>query len=218
MIRSQPYENRKEYVQKVKYEKIICERTKNFTDVIGNDLEQNVQYRLVTERAFNAIIVIEYLLKKYELVEVYIAVYRMNIQSVNKLKQIIDLGNIKCSILLSSFFRENKKYERWCEDLIMYCDKNKNVQINFAVNHAKVFLAKTKDNRYIVFEGSGNLSDNARIEQYLIEDNKTTYEFHKKWITNTLDNAKSKQYSAKNIDRNRPTNTHSITTTRRKLF
>lgn len=44
----------------------------------------------------------------------------------------------------------------------------------------------TKDNRHIVFEGSGNLSDNARIEQYLIEDNETTYNFHKEWIINTL--------------------------------
>lgn len=110
----------------------------------------------------------------------------MNLLSVNKLKSIIDAGNIKCSILLSSFFRENKRYERWAEELIMYADKKENVKVSFAVNHAKVFIAKTKDLKYIVFEGSGNLSDNARIEQYLIEDNETVYNFHKEWISNTL--------------------------------
>lgn len=179
-------ETKREYLARVKYDEIICKKTKNFIDVIGDELSKNVQYRLVTEQSFNAIIVIDYLLKKYELIEVYIAVYRMNEVSVNKLKSIIDSDEILCSILLSSFFRENKKYERWAEELIMYASKKNNVNVAFAVNHAKVFLAKTKDNRYIVFEGSGNLSDNARIEQYLIEDNETTYNFHKEWIINTL--------------------------------
>jgi hypothetical protein len=179
-------ETTNDYLQKVKYDEIICNKTKNFVDIIGDELSTNVQYRMVTDKSFNAIVVIDYLLKKYELVEIYIAVYRMNLLSVNKLKSIIDDGNVKCFILLSSFFRENKRYERWAEDLLMYAENKKDVQISFAVNHAKVFIAKTKDNRHIVFEGSGNLSDNARIEQYLIEDNEVTYNFHKQWIIDTL--------------------------------
>jgi hypothetical protein len=179
-------ETTNDYLQKVKYDEIICNKTKNFVDIIGDELSPNVQYRMVTDKSFNAIVVIDYLLKKYELVEIYIAVYRMNLLSVNKLKSIIDDGNVKCFILLSSFFRENKRYERWAEELLMYAENKKDVQISFAVNHAKVFIAKTKDNRHIVFEGSGNLSDNARIEQYLIEDNKVTYNFHKQWIIDTL--------------------------------
>ena len=111
---------------------------------------------------------------------------QMTEDKLTYIKSIIEKGNIQCSILLSSFFRENKKYERWCEELITYSNTKENVNVSFAVNHAKVFLAKTKDNRYIVFEGSGNLSDNARIEQYLIEDNEITYNFHKEWIINTL--------------------------------
>ena len=176
----------KDYLQRVKYDEIICNKTKSFVDIIGEDLLPNVQYRMVTEKSFNAIVVIEYLLKTYEINEIYIAVYRMNLLSVNKLKSIIDSGDIKCTILLSSFFRENKRYEKWAEELLMYANDKKDVNICFAVNHAKVFIAKTKDLRHIVFEGSGNLSDNARIEQYLIEDNEMTYNFHKEWITNVF--------------------------------
>ena len=179
-------ETKKEYLQRVKYDDIICKKTKTFTDIIGDGLTKNIQYRFVTEQSFNAIVVIDYLLKRYELIEIYIAVYRMNLVSVNKLKSIIDNENIKCSILLSSFFRENKKYEKWAEELVMYAEKKSNVEVFFALNHAKVFIAKTKDLRHIVFEGSGNLSDNARIEQYLIEDSEVTYNFHKEWITDTL--------------------------------
>ena len=105
---------------------------------------------------------------------------------IKNYKSIIDSGDIKCTILLSSFFRENKRYEKWAEELLMYANNKKDVNICFAVNHAKVFIAKTKDLRHIVFEGSGNLSDNARIEQYLIEDNEMTYNFHKEWITNVF--------------------------------
>lgn len=179
-------ETKKEYLARVKYEEIICKKAQSFMDIVDGDLLPNYQYRIITEHGFNAISVIEYLSKFNELTEIYIAVYRMNQLSVNKLTEFIDDENIKCCILLSSFFRENKKYEKWSKDLIAYSENKKNVKVSFAWNHAKVFLAKTKDNRYIVFEGSGNLSDNARIEQYIIEDNKATYEFHKNWIDNIL--------------------------------
>ena len=41
---------------------------------------------------------------------------------------------------------------------------------------------KTTDNRYFVVEGSGNLSNNARIEQYLFEQSKEMFDFHKSWV------------------------------------
>ncbi|MGR3221297.1 MAG: hypothetical protein ACUZ8H_15990 [Candidatus Anammoxibacter sp.] len=175
-------ETTKEYLAKVKYDKIVCRQASSFMEIVGSELKKNTQYRIITEKGFNAISVIEYLSNKHKLKEVYIAVYRMNQRAVYKLKEFIDGNDLKCKIVLSSFFRENKKYEKWCNDLISYAKGNENVKVSFAWNHAKVFLAKTEDNKYIVFEGSGNLSDNARIEQYIIEDNKTTYMFHKKWI------------------------------------
>ena len=177
-------ESKTEYLARVKYEGILCKTVSNFNEILKeNNFEENVQYRIVTEKSFNAIVVIEYLLKFFEIDEVVIAVYRMNQQSVNRLKMIIDDQKCSTTILLSSFFRQNKNYEKWCHDLISYSDSIDNSQVKFAWNHAKVFLAKTKCNKHIVFEGSGNLSDNARIEQYILENNKQTYEFHKKWIT-----------------------------------
>lgn len=178
------------YKRRIKYDEIVCEKSKTFEKIVGAELLPNIQYRFVTEKSFNAIIVLDYLLKKHVIVELIIAVYRMNELSVNKLKSIIDTSNIDCSILLSNFFRENKRYERWCENLIAYANEKSNVKITFANNHAKVFIAKTQDEKHIVFEGSGNLSDNARIEQYLIEDNKQTYEFHKEWILETINKNK----------------------------
>ena len=179
-------ETKKEYLARVKYEEVICRKARSFMDIVDGELKPDVQYRIITSQGFNAITVIQYLFEFYEIEEIYIAVYRMNIQAVRKLMEWIENERIECHILLSSFFRENKKYEKWARDLVRHAEQRNNVRIAFAWTHAKVFLAKTKDGRHIVFEGSGNLSDNARVEQYIIEDNDITYDFHKEWITQML--------------------------------
>jgi len=179
-------ETKREYLARVEYEQIVCKRAKSFMDIVDGELLPNIQYRIITEQGFNAISVIEYLGKFYELQEIHIAVYRMNQVAVRVLTDFIENKSLKCGILLSSFFRENKKYEAWSRDLILFAENKPNVKIVFSWNHAKVFLAKTKCGKHIVFEGSGNLSDNARIEQYIIEDNQSTYNFHKSWIEEIL--------------------------------
>ena len=180
----------REYLAKIKYDKIICEKVSNFKDIVGLELEQNTQYRLVTDISFNAITVISYILEYYEIDELYIVVYRMNNKSFDYLKSIIEKDNIKTGFIVSSFFRENKRYERWAKEIKILSENTENVKTSFCNSHAKVFLAKTKCDRHIVFEGSGNLSDNARIEQYIFEDNKSVYNFHKKWIDDILNSKK----------------------------
>ena len=59
----------------------------------------------------------------------------------------------------------------------------KRVRGNMSWIHTKILCCRIKD-KYYVIEGSGNLSDNARIEQYLFERSKKSYNFHKNWIEN----------------------------------
>lgn len=174
-----------QYLARVKYDTIVCERAKSFEKILSGEIEQNVQYRLISTLAFNAIVVLQFLTEKYIIDELFLVIYRMNEKSVNKFKELID-ENVKGGILVSSFFRNNKIYEKWAKNLVSYCEGNKNMKISFAVTHAKIFILKTKCGKHIVFEGSGNFSDNARIEQYLIEDNEIVYNFHKKWISDIL--------------------------------
>jgi len=177
---------KREYLARVKYDKIVCDKASNFKDIVGGELEENTQYRLVTDMSFNAITVIKYLLEFYEINELYIVVYRMNNKSFDYLKTIIEADQIKTGFIVSTFFRENKKYEKWAKEIKILSDTTENVKTSFHNSHAKVFLAKTKCNKYIVFEGSGNLSHNERLEQYIFENNKSVYEFHKNWIDNIL--------------------------------
>jgi hypothetical protein len=167
---------------KIKYENIVTKKVRDLKNLIKlNELKENEQIRIITEKSYNAITFIEFIIGNEEIEEIYIAVYRMNLPAVQKIINWANEG-IKMTILLSNFFRENKRYERWAETLANNAAQNKNINVFFYPSHAKVFLAKTKSGKHFVFEGSGNLSDNARIEQYIFENNEKTYKFHKSWL------------------------------------
>lgn len=56
----------------------------------------------------------------------------------------------------------------------------------------ELYLAVYRINDYFVFEGSGNMSDNARIEQYIYENSKEMYEFHRKWMLQLVTDTRAK--------------------------
>ena len=179
-------ESKREYLARVKFDEIVYKRAKSFQEIIDDKLDENVQIRVITDKSFNAIAVLEYLRKFYQVEEIYIAIYRMNEQSARKIIEYVQSDGMQANIIVSSFFRNNKNYEKWAKNLVSFASGNDKLRISFAWNHAKVLIAKTKSGEHIVFEGSGNLSDNARIEQYLIENNSETYQFHKQWMDNVL--------------------------------
>lgn len=57
-----------------------------------------------------------------------------------------------------------------------------NIQFRVCHSHAKVYALKTAGNHFVV-SGSGNWSENPRIENYIIQNSKTSFEFHEKWMT-----------------------------------
>ncbi len=66
--------------------------------------------------------------------------------------------------------------------------KYNSVDCNFCVSHCKIMCAKRGDN-YFTIEGSGNLSGNARIEQYVMANSREIFEFHSEWIKNVCNYA-----------------------------
>ena len=72
-------------------------------------------------------------------------------------------------------------------ELIELKNNNPEISLIFAWNHTKIIGIKTANNEYYVAEGSGNMSNNARIEQYLFEQSKESYDFHKSWIKDIIE-------------------------------
>lgn len=157
---------------------------------------ENQQYRIITEKMFNAYAFIKYILQEFEIDEIYIAIYRINQPTAESIIEMIEKGTItKCTFILSNFFLGTTKSEKWIHIIKDYAEQNKNCRAAFVHNHSKVCLVKTKCNKHFILEGSGNMSDNARIEQYVLEQNKQVYAFHKEWMEEVY----RKYSSSKNI-------------------
>jgi len=170
-----------------RYNKYLTKSIRDFKEISNIELKENEQIRIITNKSINAITLIDLYSKIYKFTEMFIAIYRMNLFTVNWIVNYVNLNkDVIVNIIISDFFRENKKYEHWAEYIYNCSFKYNNLNVKFVNNHSKIFLGHTKCNRHIVFEGSGNLSDNARIEQYLLEDNKIIYDFHKSWMLEML--------------------------------
>lgn len=141
------------------------------------------QYVIVTEKQFNAFALICGLIEKNIIDEIHLAIFRINQPTVQAIIDFIEAGKIKTgTFIISNFFNQTKKSEQWSIMLRDYCQTNKDFQHICAHNHAKVLIARVNNDHY-VFEGSGNMSDNASIEQYRYENNKQVFEFHREWMT-----------------------------------
>lgn len=144
--------------------------------------KKDEQYVIVTEKSFNAFALVLSVIEKSIIDELYFAIYRINEPTVNSLIQFIREGKIKQGgFIISNFFNQTKKPEKWAITLMEFCKTNDDFKFCYVHNHAKIMCLKESDN-YFVFEGSGNMSDNARIEQYRYDNSQELYEFHKNWM------------------------------------
>lgn len=142
------------------------------------------QYRIITYKQFNAYALNLHLLESETIEEMYLAIYRINEPTVQSIINFVETGHIKqASFVISSFFNQTKKPEKWAIMLKDYCDQKPNLKHCYINNHAKVVAIKTSSGGCYVFEGSGNMSDNGRIEQYVYENNEAVFNFHKEWIS-----------------------------------
>jgi len=170
----------------VKNNKIHFIKAAALSDVCSKP-HKNEQYRIITEKQFNAFALILHLLESEEIEELYLAVYRINEPTVTSIIDFIEVGKIKkATFVISNFFNQTKKPEKWAIMLREFCVNNVNCEHVYTHTHAKVLAIRTESGNYYIFEGSGNMSDNARIEQYIYENNQEVYEFHKGWMSELI--------------------------------
>lgn len=168
--------------RQIKNDQLALKIAKNLNDLC-KEPKPGEQWRIITEKSFNAFALIMHLLQTRKIKELYLAVYRINEPTVRTIIDKIKDGSIqKATFVISSFFNQTKKPEKWAIMLKEFADQSPKCNHVYTHNHAKIVAIRTSDNDYFVFEGSGNMSDNARIEQYIYENSKEMYEFHRKWM------------------------------------
>lgn len=136
------------------------------------------QSHIVTQNGVNSFDFILAILAKEKIKKLHIAFYRIGKKVVTELDELQKSGKVQSiHLLINDGF---PKLVPDCWNLIKSLERD-SFSVRVENNHTKIILAVTEENKYVI-EGSGNLSINARIEQYLIMNNEEVYNFHKKWI------------------------------------
>jgi len=157
---------------------ILMRKLNNVQELKGLP-KKGIQIRIVTKKAINSFDFVLAVLATEEIEEMIIAFYRIGKKVIQELSEFIKDSKIK-----SIYFLVNDGLPKLTPDAynLMKQLESNNWKIRLDNNHTKIILLKTAKNHFII-EGSGNLSINARIEQYVIDNDISLFNFHKKWIT-----------------------------------
>lgn len=146
------------------------------------------QIMLVSDESFNALTFLLYIAESGEPIEeLVLSFYSFNMKAMEYLDSLLEIGAIKNFIFQTSDLRKygsDAQIPRKLAAMIKKYGANR-VQGSFINSHAKIMLCNANNNYYII-EGSGNMALKVRAEQYLIENSKASYDFHKKWITTNV--------------------------------
>ena len=135
------------------------------------------QVRLITTTAFNSISIISHIAQNEIIQDAVFIIFAINKQAAQVLIELKKEGHFKkCQMIISSI--RNAGIRDKSQSIILL---EPHFNITFITSHAKIVILKTKNNYYSI-EGSGNFSWNARVEQYIIDNDIKLYDFSKNWM------------------------------------
>ena len=118
--------------------------------------------------------------------EATICTWTISMSNIKRILNFIDNGLIKkCVFLLNDGLLKTNSTKSIYAFLRLEFDKRKEVSYAVANTHAKIQMYKSGD-RYVTISGSGNWSENPRIENYIIIGGKETYDFNVGWVKSII--------------------------------
>ncbi|MDY3449480.1 hypothetical protein JZ968_01815 [Riemerella anatipestifer] len=152
------------------------ERVENLNQLVRIPQEGEVFF-LQTEKAFNAFTFIPWIAKLHFIEELYASTYSISRRVVEALQELQQNGRVgKVTLLISDSMP--KRNPLTIDVLEGVCKHNANFNVKYFWNHSKICLLKI-DGFHLVLEGSGNWSENAQLEQYVLANSKEVFEFRK---------------------------------------
>lgn len=146
------------------------------------------QIRIITMKSFNSMSFIELIAGGETIEELILVIFAINMSAAKSLINLIDQKKVKnTKIIVSSIRNAGHKIKSKAVKLLI----DNGIKIIFVNSHAKISALRTKKNSYVI-EGSGNMSFNGRIEQYIIDNDKELYDFTLKWVSEIEETMKGK--------------------------
>lgn len=139
------------------------------------------EMRIITKRQFNAFCWVQYVLKHYDIDYLFIATFSMGEMEALLIQEYLNDGKIKNVEVLMSKLRNTAAGKK--ELAISVLESDSRVRLWYADSHMKLMSMRTTCGEYYSIEGSGNLHKNARIEQYVIDNDKDLFDFTMRWTS-----------------------------------
>lgn len=139
------------------------------------------QYRLVTRRKFNACDVVGHIAETEGIDHMACAIYSLNHEAAKMIVRLLDEGKIRTAEICISDLR-NKAHRQKEELTQSMFAEHPGISLWYCSSHAKVTAMQTKQGNHYVLEGSGNMSFNSRVEQYVIDNDEEIYRWVVKWM------------------------------------
>ena len=140
--------------------------------------KQGEQLRLITTKAFNSIAIIKYIADEEKIKSAKLVIFAINQYAARLLIDLKKEGKLSNTVLIISSLR-NAGIKDKCIAVELL---RKHFKIIFISSHAKIAILETGKGNYYNIEGSGNFSYNARLEQYVIDNEKGLFDFSNQWI------------------------------------
>lgn len=161
----------------MKFYQMHCERIDSLKNLVNIPKPDEINF-LWTLKSFNAFTFIPFCIKEFGRIdELTLSTYAINKRIADSLIRQFDKGGIGS---VHIFISETSKFRSAgvIDHLQALMQTRPNISLQFGWNHSKVSCVKCGDN-YFTFEGSGNWSENAMYEQYVLVNSKKIYDFRK---------------------------------------
>lgn len=140
--------------------------------------QQGEQIRLITTSAFNSVAIIKMIAECETIKSAKLVIFAINQHAAKILIELKEKGLLKNTILVISSIRNAGVKDKSIAVEML----KKHFEIIFITSHAKIAILETEKGNYYSIEGSGNFSYNARLEQYVIDNDKKLFNFSNEWI------------------------------------
>jgi hypothetical protein len=130
--------------------------------------------------------IFSYILQEWsEITEMFLATWTISKQNIKRLKEAIESGKLKELTLIFSSTLKPANPALYAS-LVGSLKEFENVKLKEINSHAKTFSV-TNGEEFITVTGSANWSENPRIENFLILNDKTLFNHHKEWMSELTD-------------------------------
>jgi hypothetical protein len=120
-----------------------------------------------------------------EITEMYLATWTISKQNIKRLKEAVESGKLKNLTMVFSSTLKGANPALYAS-LVGTLKQFENVKLKEINSHAKTFSISNGTD-FITVSGSANWSENPRIENFLILNDKNLFNHHKDWMSELTD-------------------------------